>query len=169
MNKTPEEMADELGMMWDQCAELKEQLEAERKQAEALAAHVEMLTEKASYIGEMSHEDAVAMMRDVTSQSPETNLAQRDARVAAEAWKNGFISACVYAAGMLYSWESTGTLEMLRSAVTDDELHLGSEYDLKRLIESGAAGNIPGLHKAWQIARRRESAEIAAGGESWTS
>ena len=38
MNKTPEELADELGMMWDQCAELREQLAVERKRSEALTA-----------------------------------------------------------------------------------------------------------------------------------
>lgn len=98
----------------------------------------------------------------VLKRTKKASLDQHDALISADAWKKGFIAACVYAAGMLYRIDPVGAVEMLQSAVTEDELSLASTYDLQRLIESKASGDIPGLHRAWQAAKRREQSDGGA-------
>lgn len=135
--------------------------QAAERSEQALAAHVERLAALwAAFLEAGDNKDGAAWdLQEAFQCPPETSLAQREARVAAEADKKGFIAGCVYAASMLYPYESVGVAEMLKAATTEHELSLGSEYDLKRLIESKASGDIPGLHRAWQAAKRREQSD----------
>lgn len=73
----------------------------------------------------------------------------------------GRLQGMVLAAGMVARSCSVEAREILHAAgvFTGDDLDGCAEYDIKQLIE--ARIEIPGLHAAWQKARRREESTSA--------
>lgn len=102
------------------------------------------------------HEEEVRRGRSV---APTTSLACRDERMR----DLGMLQGGVVAAAMAAPWQEVMAKEILAAfgVHSGEDLDGAAEYDIAQLIENKV--RIPGLHAAWQKARRAERREAEGG------